>query len=483
MGNDKKYHDGFLKFLWDNLQPRDRMRVQQNGTKTAWILGAGASHHYRMNKRGIRVPLANGFFEAFHSLPTSEGFQAHIGPLIEYLFHSRGVKPTEVSNWKENIEDFMTSIEQEIDNLRSKKNSGATLSQEENEKGLYATAAFNNMAFIFANVINEAQNGPSFTAYHELIKFCCPNDSFITFNWDTLLDRALADSGCWSPNNGYGFTFDSILDGSWKSEMDSSQVFDTNLKLLKLHGSTNWLTPITNIVPFSLEYKSVIPEGDKVFLYWHASLPYETYRGRWCGGYTETCYGYYPPSLPFTAFSEESLAAPPGHVIIRMTPMGIFSPFKEPQDKALPSSPLLITPVRQKQYDKYASTIENIWQQSGAALATTERIVIIGYSFPDTDIKPMEMLRSTLASRKGEISIEIVDPYANDIAERIGGEHLSNAKSVKIHSLTFEDYLDELWEHAPQIIMEAASKYEEIQKWIAKVLMMAEASPYLHGGN
>ncbi|NTV91295.1 MAG: hypothetical protein HGA22_13205, partial [Clostridiales bacterium] len=409
---------------------------------------------------------------------------ADVGPLVNYLFRSRGVKPTEIGSFKENIEDFMTSIEQEIESLKSKMSSGETLSQEESEQVISAATAFNNMAFIFANVINEAQNGPSFTAYHELLKFCSPNDTFITFNWDTLLDRALADTGCWSPNNGYGFTFGSIFDGSWKPEMDSTGVFETNLKLLKLHGSTNWLTPTINIHPFTLELTSMIPdEGDKFFLYWQSSLPYETYRGRWCGGYTETCYGYYPPSLPFTAFSEESLAAPPGHVFIKMATVSIYSPFKEPQNKALPSTPLLITPVRQKQYDRYASAIENVWKQSEDALATTDRIVIIGYSFPVTDIKPMEMLQSTLASRKGEISIEIIDPYAKDIAERIGAEHLSNAKNVKIHSLTFEGYLDELWDHAPQTIMEATSKYEEMQKWIAKVLMMAEASPYFHGGD
>ena len=200
------------------------------------FIGAGASHHYGMNERGVKVPLANGFFDAFHSLPTSEGFRADVGPLINYVFYSRGIKPAEISTLRENIEDFMTSIEQELENLREKKNSGAELSEDEVKKGMNAAAAFNNMAFIFANVINESQNGPSCTAYHELLKFCSPQDTFITFNWDTLLDRALADSGCWSPNNGYGISFDLILDGSWKIEMDMSNVSSTNIKLLKLHG-------------------------------------------------------------------------------------------------------------------------------------------------------------------------------------------------------------------------------------------------------
>ena len=234
MTEESKYDDGFLAFLWDNLSPGDRVRVLSGIPKTVWIFGAGASHHYAMNHRGIRIPLANGFFKAFHSLPTSEGFQAHVGPLINYLYRSRGIKPTEVTNWEENIEEFMTSIERELDELRSKMTAGDHKNQNEFDRGVAAATAFNNMAFIFANVINEAQNGPSYTAYHELLKFCSPDDTLISFNWDTLLDRALADSGCWSPNNGYGFSFASIFDSTWKAEMDSSQVTDTNLRLLKL---------------------------------------------------------------------------------------------------------------------------------------------------------------------------------------------------------------------------------------------------------
>lgn len=99
MGDEEYMEDdgNYLRFLWDNLIPRDRMRVRKNSPKTVWIFGAGASHHYGMNARGIKVPLANGFFEAFNALPTSEGFQTDIGSLSNYLFRYRGLKPTELS--------------------------------------------------------------------------------------------------------------------------------------------------------------------------------------------------------------------------------------------------------------------------------------------------------------------------------------------------------------------------------------------------
>jgi len=271
--------DGFLAFSWENLSPRDRIRVLADSPSTVWIFGAGASHHYALNTRGVRVPLANGFFEAFNQLPTSKGFHAHVGPLISYLSHSRGVGPDKVSQWTENIEEFMTSVEHALNELKENRKQG--WGKEEFAEAARLAQVFNNMTFILANVINESQNGPSTSAYQELLKFCGPRDKFITFNWDTLLDRALTDAGGWTPNNGYGFSFSSILDSTWKPAIEPSPVFSTEWKLLKLHGSTNWLVPYTGFRLDTFDYEPIFSVSDKVFLFWQSTLGYETHRGRW----------------------------------------------------------------------------------------------------------------------------------------------------------------------------------------------------------
>ena len=146
------------------------------------------------------MPLATDFFKAFNALPTSSGFQAHVGPFISYLNHYRGVAPSEVSRWREDIETFMTSIEGEIEHLRAQK-AQHDLTEKEMLKAFSVAQVFSNMNFILANVINEAQNGASESLYRYLLDFCGPNDAFITFNWDTLLDRALLSTEGWSPND------------------------------------------------------------------------------------------------------------------------------------------------------------------------------------------------------------------------------------------------------------------------------------------
>jgi len=322
--------------------------------------------------------------------------------------------------------------------------------------------------------VNEAQNGPSYSLYHNLLNFCGPNDTFITFNWDTLLDKALSDTGGWSPNDGYGLSFSSVMDSIWRKEAQCSRIFHSKWKLLKLHGSTNWLVPYTGMFFKTLDYQSFVRESEKVFLYWQSTLPYETHKSRWRGGYAPTCYCYYPPNLPADAFSRKQLSPGKGRSWMQVGLTGIFAPFREPSGNGVPSSPLLITPIRQKRYDMYQSSIESLWQQSADAMKTVERVVIIGYSFPPTDTRPLELLRNILSSRKGDISVEIVAPSAQDIVSRIAKGYLSKAKSVIAHSVKFENYLQILWKDAPKLMKRAAAKHSEVKAWLERIYMIQQ---------
>lgn len=456
--------DDFLGFCWINLPPQARAKILENAPSTVWIFGAGASHDYDLNRFGVPVPLASGFFEAFNSLPTSQRFGAHVGPLISFLEHYRGVDPRKVYTFTENIEDFMTSIEQKIGQLREKKRKRPLSRKDFSDAWSYATV-FNNMNFLFANVLNESQNGASASLYHVLLQLCSPNDTFVTFNWDTLLDRALVDSGGWSPNDGYGVRFAAALDESWKPSVEGNTQYQIRWKLLKLHGSTNWLVPHLGVNFQSLEYLSIVPDSDKVFLYWHSSLSYPAHNDRWRGGYAPTCYGYYPPNIPAKLFHKRQISAGPGKVFVKTTPR-LFSPFSEPEKPGIPSSPLLITPVRQKKYGMYASTIQNVWKQAEKAIMSAERVVVVGYSFPPTDVRAMELLKDCLKARKKKFHLELVAPGVDGIAARIGKRSLSQAKSVMTFDMTFEQYLHEYALMAPTMMREAAIRDKHVHDWV-----------------
>ena len=466
--------DNFLAFAWLNLSPRARARILANSPKTFWLFGAGASHHYDFNAFGVPVPLANGFFQAFNRLPTSQGFHANVGPFISFLEHYRGVHPLKVAEWNENVEDFMTSIEGELETLkesaRGHRNTGEAF-----ERAISYAQVFNNMTFIFANVLNEAQNGCSMSLYRSILELCGPNDTFATFNWDTLLDRALMDTGGWNPNTGYGLRFRAVLDGSWKESMSGEPIFHSEWKLLKLHGSTNWLVPYMGVHFDTLEYESTIPGSDDVFLYWHSALPYATHKNRWTGGYVPTTYCYYPPNIPGEFFTQAQLSPEPGHVFVKFTPR-FLAAFEEGDSPGVSSSPVLITPVRQKRYDTYRSTIQSLWGQAVEALEGVSRIVIVGYSFPPTDARALDLLRSVLSARGDQVTIEIVAPVVRDIALRIGDDYLDKAKSVKLHDMKLEEYVHLLSGSMPSMMRQAAADIE-VREWLQRIYL----STKLHG--
>ena len=465
--NHEEPDDDFLGFAWQNLTPKARARVLSKSPKTFWLFGAGASHHYALNAFGVPVPLANGFFEAFHRLPTSQGFHARVGPLIYFLEHYRGVSPSEAPKWTENIEEFMTSVERELEELKESAG-GRRFTEEQLKRAVSYTEVFNNMTFIFANVLNEAQNGSAMSFYRAILELCGPNDSFATFNWDTLLDRALMDTGGWSPNTGYGLNFRAVLDGSWKDSMEGETGFLSGWKLFKLHGSTNWLVPYAVVHFRSLEYKSIIPGSGDLFLYWHSSLPYATYKNRWTGGYVPTTYCYYPPNIPGEFFTKAQLSPEPDHVFVSAT-RRFLSAFEEGDSKGVPSSPILITPVRQKKYDAYSATIQGLWNQAVKALEEASRVVVVGYSFPPTDTRALDLFRSLLAARGGQISVEIVAPGVADIAKRIGEDYLAKVREVKLHDMKLEEYVDLLSGSIPSLMRQAAAEYTEVRDWLKRI--------------
>jgi hypothetical protein len=380
------------------------------------------------------------------------------------------VPPHKVPGWVENIEEFMTSIESGLEEIKT-LTKDRKLSSEEFKRAISYAQVFTNMMFIFASVLNEAQNGPSLSLYRPLLETCGPNDVFATFNWDTLLDRALMDSGGWNPNEGYGLGFRAVFDGTWKPAMEGKPQFETAWKLLKLHGSTNWLVPHMGVHFETLEYQSSVPKSNEAFLYWHSSMPYATHRNRWTGGYVPTTYCYYPPHIPGEFFTKAQLSPGPGHVFLSAN-LRVFSPFEEGSPNGVPSSPILITPVRQKRYDGFAQNIENLWMRAVEALENAHRIVIVGYSFPATDVRPLDLFRSVLAARGEELSVEIVAPGVEEIANRIGRDILGRVRELKLHSMKFEEYMDSLYSSTAAMMRSAAASDKEVRDWLAMIHAM-----------
>jgi hypothetical protein len=65
--------------------------------------------------------------------------------------------------------------------------------------------------------------------------------NIISFNWDILFEEAMINTGKWTPQDGYGISFNNII---YKNEKDKEQGIlpkvNSNNLVLKPHGSINW---------------------------------------------------------------------------------------------------------------------------------------------------------------------------------------------------------------------------------------------------
>lgn len=271
---------------------------------------------------------------------------------------------------------------------------------------------YTQLTFIFAAVLNEIQNGPPSPAHLALAGQLHSDDLVVTFNWDTLMDRAMNITGVWNADRGYGFLPRSIHRGTWQAPEDSESLVGP--KLVKLHGSTNWLTshPINAHAEYELTQEAA---PDTVWVYESTTGPYACFAGRFMDGYQDFSYGYYPPNI----LDDPGRKAPDGRIIMRVRPKFPWVPEGTAPDKGVTSIPLIIPPVRHKKYSAFGTLFDELWKTAEYGIHSAEHIIVIGYSFPRTDYRSNKLFVSALLRRKDVPFVTVVDPAPEEIEHKM----------------------------------------------------------------
>jgi len=369
-----------------------------------YLLGAGASKAYDQSPTGQRMPLARDFFETFDQLDISANPWVLIEGLIGYIeeIHGRGSAFSYLRSGID-IEDLHSEIEQARD---------AALAAEDVERWYFPYRAYNELVFLFSAVLNEIQNGPVSRPHVRLVQQLDPEDVVITFNWDTLLDRALFEETSWRPDWGYGVSPHKLFNDGWREPVERADPA-SNL-LIKLHGSTNWLTGYTVTDGHGKIVHSQDLAPGAYAAYGRSTEPYACFAGRYMGPYEPYSYGYYPPNLDIPGRE-----APDGYTIVAYRPKVPWRAEGQAPDAGLPSMPLIIPPVKNKSYTFFGDLFGSLWQQAEDALAVADEIAIIGYSFPKTDVQSDELFRRSFARRAGMPKIVILDPEPDAVVEKM----------------------------------------------------------------
>ena len=388
-----------------------------------YIIGAGFSKSYEKSPTLLKMPLANEIFKTYNQLDISSNPNVLVGDIINYVGQVYNISPLEFINFNMNIEDLHSEIEEKLNE--------ALLKDNFLDKVTYYRV-YNQLVFLFTSVINEIQNGPISKAHYNFIETIEDNDSIITFNWDTLIDRALKEHTNWNIDTGYLVQPHIIYRNKW-DENNKNDIFP--LKLIKLHGSTNWLTSHTSFDhddgSIKLSHKDNL---DRFYAYEFANEPYSCYRGRYLGVYEDFSYGYYPPNIP-----EDGLEAPPGHVFVRMAQKTPFTPVGSSNESGLVSMPLIIPPIKHKKYSFFGSLFPSLWEYAQKSIEIADKIIILGYSFPKTDVKTNDLFMNAFLKRKSIPDIVIVNPFPDSIYHKFVYELGIPEKKIVI----FKEYIDE----------------------------------------
>jgi hypothetical protein len=247
----------------------------------------------------------------------------------------------------ENVEDLVTAIHKLIDDYgngtREQRTKRAVVA---NEYGVFKNAVREWFAEIQRSV-------PDSFAYQAFARnIVVPGDCMVTFNYDVSLERELKLAGKFEVGDGYGIPFKGLPGKS-----------DT--KVLKLHGSTNWLALLFG----------GMTSGFSVF------QPGNTLGAR--------------PAIPKNELS--------------------FLGYTDAVDPAFGNGgaalPAMIFPARSKDFYfaantglEYAAFWDELWGRATAAVQSAVRLVICGYSLLPVDERARKLLL-TAPRRDAEIVI------------------------------------------------------------------------------
>ena len=249
--------------------------------------------------------------------------------------------------------------------------------------------------------------------------------TFITFNYDLILDRAVHKAArdrfgheCWHPSKGYGFSIDYFVDEEPVPARNGAQSYPRaksypatpciNVEILKPHGSLNWLVPHQDSHKFA-EYGLALKDRPVI-------LPLTPNEGE---------LRYWPSKNPYDSLIYER-PDDPSHIGEHV---GIC---------ILPPLP----PAKQPALEFIKST--RCWE--AAAVREADEFYILGWSMPKTDQDQFDLMKGAIAARRKPISrVVVVNRGAKpEYFDHIRETFAISGSNLEVHNAGFCEFAGRL---------------------------------------
>lgn len=321
-----------------------------------YIIGAGCSENYSQGTTdipGLSSPLDKDFFQMAKKFIQYKGtdngalcrFRDDIDHLIEDLCEMYACYP---KNKIDVLDDNRLSLESVM--------TAFSLRMEIFDRILYtygypdqrmsvAPRRLYTLIELVARTFSEALKGPVCEKHLKLAKLMVPGDIVFSYNYDILMDNALRETGKLT-DTGYFLSFYRVFDNTRWTRPDDN---DSQVSILKLHGSLNWLR-------CSICNSNLLMRHTKV--------------GEWITELPASC----PKCGAGLSYIER----------------------------------LLVPPLLTKNYGDPA--INYLWLQAERCLERVNEVVVIGYSLPPTDFASETLLRRGIKGKSRiQIPVTVID--------------------------------------------------------------------------
>jgi hypothetical protein len=230
-----------------------------------------------------------------------------------------------IQHYKNTGESTVTDLERYFDSPERGFLSSAQIGRA---RLLYALDLF----FRFKHIADQHAEASTRGYLAGLIADLGPGDAVLTFNWDSLVERLLLETGRWFPADGFGFARQLLVDHQFgrrrrRRPLEATLYRPSDVLVLKLHGSFGWRLA-----------------GDGIFL----DGP------------------EYLDGFDFMLGGSR-----------------LFLRDSEQPESYSPTDPLVAYPSFLKRLSH--PLLEAIWSTASARLATADVVQVIGYSLPPSD--------------------------------------------------------------------------------------------------
>jgi len=343
-----------------------------------YIIGAGCSRNYSSDQNiitDLSPPLNEDFFKmaklvlAKTGMRYDENFMEDINALLKKLSKLYGLDSnlSMLDSEKLNLEDVMTILDVDY-----KMFSSLYININKNQSSPHLKLLID----LLVRTLDYALKGDCCRKHNKIVQKMKKNDLILNYNYDMLFDIPLLNSKKFT-HEGYKINFYRTYNkGEWNKIKESP----SNITMLKLHGSVNWIR--CDICG------SILNLGhDKV----------------------DGLFGYIPFTCPKCKSNDSH------------------------------TSRMIIPPLQVKDYSD--KDIAYLWLKADSMLSDIDNITIIGYSFSPSDYASTSLYRRYASNRNIEPSICLVSP-TNRLVDRISD--LFNVSPEVISQYSFDDYLETL---------------------------------------